>query len=145
MEYIINTGNYHQGKHRAIGQSADGNDGHWLSHLRAHIVAEHHGGKGQDRGQGRHKHRTQPGSARLQKGFLFAHSLIAELVGIIHQHNTIIYNNTGKHYKPDQCNDAEFAAADHQSQKSAGKGKGDGKHDDKRGEQRLELSHHNQT
>ena len=72
------------------------------------------------------------------------HSLCNQLIHIIHNHNTVIYDNTGQHDKTDDRNDTDLTVPKEQSQEATRKCQRNRKHNDKRRFQGLELGNHNQ-
>ena len=49
-EAVIDAGDHHQRKQGSVGQTADSHHCHRFRHLRAHVIAEHHGGQRKNRG-----------------------------------------------------------------------------------------------
>ena len=131
IQDCIDTWHHKECQKRTIDQSADRYDGHWTNHIRTTVAAYDHWKQTEDRRQCRHEDWTKSGFSGFDDCLVFGHTLFTQLIDLVYQHDTVIYDDTGKHDKSDQGDDTDFASGYPKPHKSAGKGKWNGKQDNK--------------
>ena len=70
---------------------------------------------------------------------------MSRLIDVVNEHDTVIYDQSGKHDKSEHGSNIDFLSADKQCDKSTGERKRNRKHNDKRRYQRLELYNHDEV
>ena len=141
---IINARDHDQGQNSSVKQTSDGNHSHRLAQSCSHIVGKYHGGKSQNRGESCHQHRTQSGPPCCQNRLPALHPTLPELIHIVNEYNSVIYNNTGEHDKADHGNDTDLTPGEVEPQESSGERQRNCKDDDEGRSERLELGYHDQ-
>ena len=145
VQYIIDTRHHKQGQQCTVDQTSDRDDCHGLHHIRTHTHAHSHSDKAEDGGERCHYNGAQTGTAGFLDRRPLFHAVLAELIDVIHKHDTIVYNDARQHDKSNHCHNADRLVADKKAQETACKCQWNGEHDNERREQGLELCHHDQV
>ena len=108
-------------------------------------MADGHRNHGEDGSEGGHQDGAHTGAAGHDEGLAFFHATDSQLIGIIDENDTIVYNSSHQNKEAKETDHGQLLAGKQQTEETTSERQGHGENDDKGRQKALELGNHDQV